>query len=59
MRQWYNDQQGLLNENREVIVNRYSVEESLTAGYAMMKFEIGKKLSIIPGVMEKYFLTYT
>lgn len=54
MRQWYNDQQGLLNENREVIVNRYSVEESLTAGYAMMKFEIGKKLSIIPGVRYEY-----
>ncbi len=50
MRQWYEDQQGLLNENREVIVNRYEVEETITAGYVMLKFELGKKLSIIPGV---------
>lgn len=54
MRLWYEDQKGLLNENREVIVNRYSVTERLTAGYAMLKFEIGKKLSIIPGVRYEY-----
>lgn len=54
MRQWYEDQKDLLNENREVIVNRYSVNESLTAGYAMLKFEFGKKLSIIPGVRYEY-----
>ncbi|MEM6964035.1 MAG: TonB-dependent receptor [Bacteroidota bacterium] len=54
MRQWYADQQGLLNENREVIVNRYEVEETVTAGYAMLKFEIGKRLSIIPGVRYEY-----
>jgi TonB-dependent receptor len=49
MRQWYADQEGLLNENRTVIVNRYEVEETLTAGYAMLKFVIGKRLNIIPG----------
>ena len=54
MRQWYEDQKGLLNENREVIVNRYSVTERLTAGYAMLKFEIGKNFSIIPGVRYEY-----
>ena len=54
MRQWYEDQKGLLNNNREVIVNKYEVEESLTAGYAMLKFEIGKKISIIPGVRYEY-----
>jgi TonB-dependent receptor len=54
MRQWYADQQGLLNENREVIVNRYEVDETVTAGYLMMKFEIGKKMSIIPGVRYEY-----
>ncbi len=50
MRQWYTDQEELLNENRAVIVNRYEVEESVSAAYFMAKFEIGKKLSIIPGV---------
>jgi len=50
MRQWYTDQEALLNENREVIVDRYEVDESVAAAYAMLKFEIGKKLSIIPGV---------
>lgn len=50
MRQWYEEQQNLLNVNREVIVNRYSVNETVTAGYAMMKFEFGKKFSAIPGV---------
>lgn len=54
MRQWYADQEGLLNENREVIVNRYEVDETVTAGYAMLKFEIGKKMSIIPGVRYEY-----
>jgi len=54
MRQWYEDQKELLNENREVIVNRYSVNETLSAGYAMLKFEFGKKLSIIPGVRYEY-----
>ncbi len=49
MRQWYEDQESLLNKNREVILNRYEVDETLTAGYAMLKFEIGKKLSVIPG----------
>jgi TonB-dependent receptor len=54
MRQWYQDQRDLLNPNREVIVDRYEVNETLSAGYAMMKFSIGKKLSIIPGVRYEY-----
>lgn len=54
MRQWYEDQKDFLNENREVIVNRYEVEETVTAGYAMLKLEIGKKLSVIPGVRYEY-----
>lgn len=54
MRQWYEDQKSLLNENREVIVNRYEVEETVTAGYAMLKLEVGKNLSIIPGVRYEY-----
>lgn len=54
MRQWYEDQKGLLNNNREVIVNRYEVNETLAAGYAMLKFELGSKLSIIPGVRYEF-----
>lgn len=54
MRQWHTDQQSLLNNNREVIVNRYEVEETVSAGYAMLKFIIGKKLSIIPGARYEY-----
>lgn len=54
MRQWYEDQRGLLNNNREVIVNRYEVEETVTAGYAMLKIELGKKLSVIPGFRYEY-----
>lgn len=54
MRTWYDDQKDLLNENREVIVNRYGVSETVTSGYAMMKFEFGKKFSAIPGVRYEY-----
>lgn len=54
MRQWYEDQKGLLNNNREIIVNNYEVEETVTAAYAMLKFEIGNKLSVIPGVRYEY-----
>ncbi len=54
MRKWYEDQKDLLNENREVIVNNYTVNENLTAAYAMFKFEIGQKISIIPGVRYEY-----
>lgn len=54
MRTWYQDQESLLNENREVIVNRYGVDETVTAGYAMVKFEFGKRFSAIPGVRYEY-----
>lgn len=50
MRTWYNDQRDMLNNNREVLVNNYEVEERLTAGYAMLKFEFWDKLSVLPGV---------
>lgn len=54
MRTWYDDQKGLLNNNREVLVNNYEVEERLTAGYAMVKLQFGNKLSFIPGVRYEY-----
>ncbi|MEM0992491.1 MAG: TonB-dependent receptor, partial [Bacteroidota bacterium] len=50
MRQWQADQLGLLNNNREVLVDNYEVDENLAAAYAMLKFEIGRRFSIIPGV---------
>lgn len=54
MRQWYDDQKNLLNVNREVIVDRYEVDESILAGYGMFKFDIGEKLTVIPGVRYEY-----
>lgn len=54
MRTWYDDQKGMLNTNREILVNNYEVEERLTAGYAMFKFELWKKLSVLPGVRYEY-----
>ncbi|MEN0002986.1 MAG: TonB-dependent receptor [Bacteroidota bacterium] len=49
MRQWYEDQRGLLNNDREVILDNYEVEETVAAFYAMMRFDVGKRLTIIPG----------
>ena len=54
MRTWYDDQKDMLNTNREILVNNYEVEERLTAGYAMFKFELWKKLSVLPGVRYEY-----
>jgi len=54
MRQWYEDQRDLLNENREVIVDRYEVDETVTAGYGMFRFDIGDKFTVIPGVRYEY-----
>ena len=54
MRQWYNDQKDILNVNREVIVDRYQVDESILAGYGMFKFDIAEKFTVIPGVRYEY-----
>ncbi len=54
MRQWYEDQRDLLNENREVIVDRYQVDESIAAGYGMFRFTIDDKLTVIPGLRYEY-----
>jgi TonB-dependent receptor len=54
MRQWYDDHESMLNVNRTVIVNNYEVEETVTAGYAMLKFVFNNKFSIIPGVRYEY-----
>lgn len=49
IRQWYEDQKELLNTNRAVIVDRYGVQETIAATYAMLRLEFGDKLTIIPG----------
>ncbi len=49
IRDWYEAQKDILKNNRNSIVNRYMVNESITAGYAMIKFKVGDKLTVIPG----------
>ncbi|MCR9100393.1 MAG: TonB-dependent receptor [bacterium] len=48
MRDWYDSQEPLLNNDRTVLVDNYGVDETVTAGYMMLKLNIGK-LSVIPG----------
>ncbi|MEM1326904.1 MAG: TonB-dependent receptor [Bacteroidota bacterium] len=54
MYEWYESQQEILNDDRSAIVENYEVEETVSAGYAMFKVNVGKKLSIIPGVRLEY-----
>lgn len=54
MQQWINDQQALLNTDRSAILDRYSVDESVTAAYAMLRLDVGKRLTIIPGIRYEY-----
>ncbi|MEM7369376.1 MAG: TonB-dependent receptor [Bacteroidota bacterium] len=49
VRSWYESQQSILTSNRFGLVNQYQVFESITAGYAMLKFKIGDVLTVIPG----------
>lgn len=50
MRQWHDDQQGLLNDDRAAILDNYEVEETVSAGYAMLRLDLGKRLTVIPGL---------
>jgi TonB-dependent receptor len=54
LRRWYESQAPILNNDREVLVENYEVEETVSAGYVMMKVNVGKKLSIIPGFRYEY-----
>ena len=54
MRQWYEDQRELLNNDRVVVVDRYEVEESVSAFYTMAKFEFFQKITLIPGFRYEY-----
>lgn len=49
MRDWYDAQRDILNNDRAAIVDRYEVEEVIYATYAMLRLDVGKKLTIIPG----------
>ncbi len=54
IRFWLENQRNLLNKNREVLVDNYEVAESITAGYAMLRLNFGKKLTLIPGFRYEY-----
>ncbi len=54
IRNWYDLQKGNLSNNRDAINDNFEVAESITAGYAMLKLEFGKKLSVIPGFRYEY-----
>lgn len=49
VRNWYEQQEPILNEDRSAIVDNYEVEEEVMAGYFMMRLNLGKKLYILPG----------
>lgn len=50
IRNWFNNQQDILNEDRTSWVNDYALSESVTAGYMMMKLNIGSFITAIPGI---------
>jgi TonB-dependent receptor len=54
MRAWYDSQEDILNNDRAALNDNYEVEETVSAGYAMFKFNISNKLSVIPGVRLEY-----
>jgi TonB-dependent receptor len=54
MRDWYEAQKDLLNTDRSVLVENYTVDETVSAAYAMLKIELFKKISIIPGFRYEY-----
>lgn len=54
IRDWYDAQAPILNNDRSAIVDNYDVLERVTAGYVMLKLNIGKNLSVIPGFRYEY-----
>lgn len=54
IRNWYEQQRDVLQVNRATRVNNFEVRETVTAGYLMAKLNIGKKLSVTPGVRYEY-----
>ncbi len=49
LRNWYDIQRPLLSSNRESISDNYIVDETITATYAMLRVNVGTKLTLIPG----------
>lgn len=54
IRNWYEQQRDVLNINRNTQVDNFEVSETVTAGYLMAKINVGKKLSVTPGVRYEY-----
>ncbi|MEM6321063.1 MAG: TonB-dependent receptor [Bacteroidota bacterium] len=54
IRNWSIIQNPLLNDDRAAIVDNYTLTETITAGYAMLKLNLGKRLSVIPGFRYEY-----
>ena len=54
LRYWYESQQDLLNNDRSAAVDNYEVNESVSAAYMMLKFQVGEWLTVIPGFRYEY-----
>ena len=54
VRNWQRLQEPIFNNDRSALVDNYTLTETITAGYAMLKLNFGKKLSVIPGFRYEY-----
>jgi TonB-dependent receptor len=60
LRKWFDNQYDLLNEDRSGQVNNYNSNESVAAGYFMLKLDVGNFITLIPGFRyEKSMNDYT
>jgi len=60
LRRWFDNQYDLLNEDRSGQVNNYNSNESVAAGYFMLKLDVGNLITLIPGFRyEKSMNDYT
>ncbi len=48
-REWFEAQKDLLSNNREAEDDNYELTERITAGYAMLRLNVGTKFTVIPG----------
>ena len=54
MRDWYESQLDALNQDRSALQDNYQADETVTAGYLMLKFKVGDWLTLIPGFRYEY-----
>ena len=54
VRNWQMLQEPIFKNDRSALVDNYTLTETVTAGYVMMKLNFGKKLSVIPGFRYEY-----